>query len=262
MIKPEFPDYAADTVLPPEESWVAARQLGKFLVGHLRSSYTSNSSHYFHLDDVDEILAGVSEQPDLTGEVVVTMHMTKGTWYANRETVQNTSYTGLRRLNTFIAPYVGINVMHVPARQALLNVALPASPIAARMMEHGHMTTHSGSPYNLVRVMERYNQGDVAFEPRRVQAAAQLSRRIVTEQIKPSYFLLTPEEEEAFLDKHFPYQDVPLTGGGGKTVRIRAARPMTKKPTPEPTPPLQQQKTVVDMRPILTLHLPEDDATG
>lgn len=257
-------DYIAENTLPPQELWNAAQALGKHMVRHIRSEYTAEDSHYFHLEEADEALVGVSEQPDLTGEVVVTMHRSTGTWSADRQIAQRASYTSLKALPIFKAPYMGFNVMHVDTAQTLLQLAVPASPIAAYMMRNGYLHTHSGSPHHLLHVMERYNKGDLAFEPRRIQVAAQLTRRIINEQVKPSYFLMTPEEEEAFLDKHFPYQDVPLTGGGGKTVRRRVATsPLPKTPAPEPSPTLRRAPgvSIVDTRPIEVLLLPDGDVT-
>lgn len=231
-MSPEYTiDHIAETVLPPDESWQAARQLGKYMVRHMQSTHTSEDAHYFHIEgpEIDEMLCGVSEQPDLTGEVVVTMRQAYGTWLASREAGLS-DWRTRRTMPLFRGTYVGFHVMHAETAQSLLQLALPVNPMAGHMMRHGYSTTHTGLPFQITEAMHRYNKGDTSFEPRRVQAAAWLTRHIITNNVAPSYFLLSPEEQRAFEDKYFPYQDVFVTGGGGKTTRKRARPQPQRRP--------------------------------
>lgn len=215
-MRPEYPlDTIADT-LPQQVDWDMAISLGRLIVQRMENDGVESHDRYYWLPDVHDTICGISEQPDLTGEVEISMHRGDGVWMLRprgRE-MPLLRYTG---------QYVGFSVGDVATTSTLMQVVLPTNKKTARLLQHGATTSYShNAPQR--GIMTPYDTGDMALHPRRVNVAAQLLRTIIAEGLpaRPNCFK-TDEEEEAFLDKYFPYRDVPLTGGGGKTVRIRAA---------------------------------------
>lgn len=213
-------DYIAENDLRGDESWEAARYLGKQLVRYMRTDGLSSArrSYLIDTDDVNEELCGASEQPDLTGQLVVGTFKGEGTWVTSRP--KTNSYHELQALPQRSGPYLGFAVWHKATSENVLQIALPLTPMVGHLLRNGYSTSRTIVSHDLDTV-KRYDAGDIAFNPRRVRAAAYISRHIIAHKITHSELGMTPEENLAWLEKHQPYQDMPITGGGGKTVRRR-----------------------------------------
>lgn len=217
-------DYIAENVLEADESWEASRWLGKRLVAHMRSDKCLDADRFYRIEDeeVDQELLGVSEQPDLSGKLIVGLCKNVGQWGLSRP--ETRSYHELQQIPKQNASFIGLQVDHFATYQPLLRVALPITPISGHVLRRGASSSYTSNAQQK-GMFDRYNAGDVVFEPRRVQVAAYVMRHIFENSIQPgSPSHMSPEQELAFLDKHLPYQDLPLTGGGGKTVRRRHIR--------------------------------------
>lgn len=214
-------DYVAENDLRDDESWEAARFLGKQLVGYTRTDGLSRSeprhNYVMDADDVSEGFCGASEQPDLTGQIVTSIFQGQGTWVTSRP--QTNSYRELQEPPRRSGPYLGFVVWHNATSEKVLRVALPLTPMVGHLMRNGHNTSHTTVTPDL-DVIKRYDTDDT-FNPRRVQAAAYIARHIIEHKLTHSTLGVTPEQKLAWYEKHMPYQDLALTGGGGRTVRRR-----------------------------------------
>lgn len=215
-------DYIAENDLRGDESWEAARYVGKQLVQYMRSDrlLSSERTYLMDIEDVNEGLCGASEQPDLAGQIVVNTFRGEGTWTMSRPE----AYQEMRRLPHRSGPYLGFAVWHETTNENVLQVALPLTPMVGYLLRHGYSISHTSPPSRELDTITRYNKGDITINPRRVRAAAYISRHIIGQKLTHSELGMTPEEQLAFAEKYFPYQDLPITGGGGKTVRRRNAR--------------------------------------
>jgi hypothetical protein len=223
MTRPEYTlDYVAEAVLPEEQSWDASVALGKHIAQVMETDGISGDNRHYWLEDTQDIICGVSEQPDLAGEIEVVLHRGEGTWNLGLPR----TYKEMIMMPKRAGQYIGFHVGHAATAATLMQVVMPLNKGTSRLLRHGSTTSFSFTPPQQ-EIMKRYDAGDSMLNPRRVHVAAQIMRRIENEQIvgRSSGFK-TNEAEEAFLDKYFPFQDLLITGGGGKTVRKRAARPL------------------------------------
>lgn len=213
-------DYIAENDLRGEESWDAARFVGKQLVQHMRADGlpAARRDYVMDMEDVNEGLFGASEQPDLTGQIVTSVFRGEGNWTTSRPLTN--SYRELQELPRRSGPYLGFVVWHSATAEKILRVALPLTPMVGHLLRNGHATSYTTISRDF-DVMRRYNVNDSVFNPRRVQAAAYISRHIIGRRLTHTPLGMTPEQQLAWDEKHMPYQDLPLTGGGGKTVRCR-----------------------------------------
>ena len=243
-------DALAENATPYERPWMAARMLGKHIVDHMRADHISTPDAYYYLDGLDDVLQEADTPLQEVGEAVVSLYNGDGTWLLNRKRIR--SYHERSLALKFPGDYLGFQVEAANDPKPLFRVALPLTYMTGRLLGGGFAETYS----YLSRqkgILERYDEGDLADEPQRIQKAAEIFRRIVRRNIQPGRgTTMTPEEEEAFLDKHFPYQDLPVTGGGGRTVRRRAMRPLI----PGPNAPEDLSGSTIK-RPAADLELPE-----
>lgn len=213
-------DYIAETDLRGDASWDAARSIGRQLVQYMRTDGLPNAGRNYVMDteNVAEVLCGVSEQPDLTGQIIVSTFKGEGTWATSRP--QTKSYQELQELPRRSGSYLALVARHRATQERLLGVALPLTPMVGHLLRHGYNTNRTIGSREM-DVVVRYNENDTAFNPRRVRAAAHISRYIIGHKLTHDTLSLSPEKELAWLEKNMPYQDLPLTGGGGRTVRRR-----------------------------------------
>lgn len=214
-------DHIIENDLRGDESWEAARHLGQQLVRHMRSDGISLSErqYYTQSEPFDSVLVSVSEQPDLTGDMYVSLFKGEGNWTLSRP--KGPSYHDLYSLPQRTGSYLSFSLTHKPTEETVLKVALPLTPLTGHLLKNGHVTSYTNS-VSQRGIMDRYAANDLVFEPRRLQAAAFITKYIITENIQPKRPSATLSDDElAFLEKYFPYQDLPITGGGGKTVRRR-----------------------------------------
>lgn len=216
-------DYIAENDLRDDESWEAARFVGKQLMQYMRADGLPDAGRNYIMDteDVNEGLCGASEQPDLTGQIVTSIFRGEGTWALSRPLTN--SYKELHDLPKRSGPYLGFAVWHDATAENVLRVALPLTPMVGYLLRNGYNTSRTIGSAQL-DVIKQYDENDITFNPRRVQAAAYISRHIIEHELPHSTLGMAPEENLAWLEKHMPYQDLPLTGGGGKTVRRRHTR--------------------------------------
>jgi hypothetical protein len=216
-------DYIAETDLRDDESWEAARYVGKQLVQYMRTDGSPDAGRNYLMDteDVNEGLIGASEQPDLTGQIVASTFRGEGTWATSRP--QTNSYRELQEIPRRSGSYLGLAVWHNATAENLLRVALPLTPMVGHVLRNGYNTSRTTASRDLDTI-GRYDEGDIVFNPRRVRAAAYISRYIIGNKLAHSELGMTPEENLAWQEEYMPYQDLALTGGGGKTVRRRHTR--------------------------------------
>lgn len=214
-------DYIAENDLRDDESWEAARHLGRQVVRYMRADGISSGERNYYIDDIDveERLFSVSEQPDLSGPIIVNLYKGEGKWSTSRP--PGPSYHDLYNLPMRSGPYLGLAARHHATSETLLQVMLPLTPMTGHLLRNGYCASYSEGVAQR-GIAERYNSNDLAFEPRRVQVAAYIARYVIEHKLSDvDMFYATPEEKLAWLEKNMPYQDLPLTGGGGKTVRRR-----------------------------------------
>lgn len=218
-------DYIADTVLDEQDSWRASRLLGDTALARIRTEGADGRSVCYQLENVDTLIVGISEQPDLRGPVLVEFGVATGTFIADR--TRATSYSETLASPKEEGQFVALHVRHQATCESLLRAALPTEEVTVPLLRGGYSVASSYPRHSFVHTLEKYTPDEIMLHSRRVQAAALLMRCISEQEIvagDPQ--AMSPEEHEAFLDEHFPYQDIALTGGGGKTVRMRAPHPL------------------------------------
>lgn len=231
-------DLIAEYQLPPDASWQAARFLGDTALDHLLQSIKAydpqddprpRRNAFYEFNGMDEPLYGVSEQPDLTGSKFLQLGTCHGEWVVDRG--KATNYRDTRRQPRVEGSFVGLRVEHRPTMETLLTVALPTSDKTASLLRHGYMVSCGASDHELMGVGRRYSSPqEHHIEPRRIQTAAILLREIISSETPArNHRTMSPEESRKFNDKYFPFQELALTGGGGKTVRGRYYAPSPKK---------------------------------
>lgn len=218
-------DYIADTALNEQDSWRASRLLGDMTLAYIQAESADGRSACYQLENVDALIVGISEQPDLHGPVLVELGAATGTFIEDRSLA--TSYSETAASPKVEGQFIALNVRHQATYESLLRAALPTEDTTIALLRDGYSVASSYPRHSFVHTLEKYAPDEIMLNPRRVQAAALLMRCISEQQIaEGDPQAMTLEENEAFLDEFFPYQDVALTGGGGKTVRMRAPRPL------------------------------------
>jgi hypothetical protein len=219
-------DYIAENRLDDGGAWYASRVLADYAISLLHRDDPTSHEGFYHLgEELNETVIGISEQPDLTGPMELDVYHGQGTWLFSREH-RNRLHRRTRPTMT-TSDYIGLQISHSATKENLLQVALPASDRTISLLQDGYARAYTANARQR-GMLTRYNQNDLVLNPRRVQVAARVLRYVVAENIPASDPSgMTPEEKQAFEDYHFPYQDMPLTGGGGKTVRMRAPRPIS-----------------------------------
>lgn len=217
-------DYIADNVLSEQDSWHASRRLGDMALARVLNESADGQSACYQLEDIDDAIIGILEQPDLRGQVLVEFGLARGVFVDN---TVDASCDEAAANPTVEKQFVALHLRHQATYATLLRAALPTEDATIPLLRDYHVISASYPQHSFVHTLENYTPDEIALNPRRVQAAAVLMRSISEQQVvQGDPQAMSPEEHEAFLDKYFPYQDLALTGGGGKTVRKRAPHPL------------------------------------
>lgn len=171
-------DYCADTRLSEEQAWRGARIVSGVIFDQLIEGAPDPNEACFVIRDADEVLCGVSAQPDLTGPMRLRFEKIEGLWLPNRRQYHD-SYQGLRQQPRLQADHTVLTVWHQKNNQQLLSVALPMDPQSAQLLRYGQNIQCGVPSYEALAAVDCHDADDVMLYPRHVQAAAWLTREVI-----------------------------------------------------------------------------------
>ena len=177
-------DYCADNTLSDEQAWRGARIISGVIFDELIQHAPDRDEACFYMQDADQALCGISEQPDLTGSVNLHFARLDGLWMPNRRQDDGLYHT-VPRQPYLQADFMTLTVLHQKNYQQLLTVALPMDPQSAHLLRYGR-SSHYGSPsHEALNAIACHDADDAMLYPRQVRAAAWLVREVIEGKTVP-----------------------------------------------------------------------------
>lgn len=200
-------DYCADNTLSEEQAWRGARIIGGVIFDELVQNAPDYERACFVMQDVDEVLCGVSEQPDLTGPMKLHFATLEGLWMPNRRQDDGLCQPTPRQPR-LQADFMTLTVFHQKTYQRLLSVALPMDVPSTYLLRYGRSTQHSSPSYEARRAITCHDDDDTMLYPRHVKTAAWLVREVLEGNAVPVpvYSPRSMKARSAFSGKDAQYE--------------------------------------------------------
>lgn len=174
-------DYCADNRLSEEQAWRGARVIADAIRSQLIEG-APDPEACFVIQDADEILCGVSSQPDLAGPMELRFTDLAGEWQLNRQ-----QHRGIFRTNPTVrqADFSVLSIYHQKTYERIANVVLPMDGTSTQLLRYGISRIAASPSHDAAIAAYPHDAGDVMLYPRQVQAAAWLVREVVEGRTTP-----------------------------------------------------------------------------